>query len=160
MARNYFASVNSTCRICGRTLSDVAHLGMHITRTHEMSRQTYYDMFYKKDGEGVCLKCGNATRFEKLSLGYNHYCSRKCSNSDARTLVARRKTVQERYGVDHVMKLQEVKQRCFATTKRHLGVEHPSQTAAAISAERYIYIVTEKAAESHVPSAPELRDRS
>lgn len=136
MARNYFAPVDSTCRICGRTLSDVAHLGMHITRTHKMSRKVYYDMFYKKDGEGVCLKCGKETRFEKLSFGYNHYCSRQCSNSDTRTLIARKKTVQERYGVDHVMKLNEVKQRRAATTKKHLGVEHPSQCPIVVELQK------------------------
>lgn len=136
MARNYFATVDSTCRICGRTFRGLAYLGGHIRRTHKMSRKIYYDRFYKKDGEGVCLRCGKDTGFEKLSLGYNRYCSRQCANSDIRTIEGRRKTVQERYGVDHVMRVEGIKKKCFATTKKNLGVEHPSQSPLVVERQK------------------------
>lgn len=136
MGRNYSASVDSTCRICGKIFSGLAYLGVHIKRTHKMSRKLYYDMFYKKEGEGVCLKCGDATSFEKLSLGYNHYCSRKCANSDIRTIEKTKETVRERYGVDHVMMSDEVKKKQFATTKKHLGVEHPSQSPIVVARQK------------------------
>lgn len=52
-------------------------LGEHIRKIHKISCKEYYDEFYKKE-EGVCLVCGENTKFVELKKGYMQYCSRKC----------------------------------------------------------------------------------
>lgn len=70
------------CEICDREFESPRTLGIHISTTHRMSKQEYYDRFLKRDkNEGKCLECGKETGFVTLVKGYRIFCSRKCLNS-------------------------------------------------------------------------------
>lgn len=69
------------CEICKREFKNSRILGIHISTTHKMSKQEYYDKFLKKDeNEGKCLECGKETGFVTLVKGYRIFCSVKCLN--------------------------------------------------------------------------------
>ena len=69
------------CEICSREFENSRTLGIHISTTHKMSKQEYYDSFLKKDeNEGKCLECGKETGFVTLVKGYRIFCSVKCLN--------------------------------------------------------------------------------
>lgn len=69
------------CEICSREFKNSRILGIHVSTTHKMSKQEYYDSFLKKDeNEGKCLECGKETGFVTLVKGYRMFCSRKCLN--------------------------------------------------------------------------------
>lgn len=70
------------CEICNRKFKNSRTLGIHISTTHKISKQEYYDKFLKKDeNEGKCLECGKETGFITLVKGYRMFCSVKCLNS-------------------------------------------------------------------------------
>ena len=77
---------------------------------------------------GLCPVCGKRCGFKRLKSGYYIYCSLKCSGIDKNTGEKRKKTVNEKYGVDNVSQLEEVKKRVRKTSLLHYGVENPSQT--------------------------------
>lgn len=69
------------CEICERKFENPRTLGIHISTTHKMSKQEYYDKFLRKDkNESECLECGKETGFITLVKGYRIFCSRKCLN--------------------------------------------------------------------------------
>ena len=69
------------CEICDRKFKNYRTLGIHISTTHGMSKQKYYDKFLRKDeNEGKCLECGKETGFVTLVKGYRIFCSVKCLN--------------------------------------------------------------------------------
>jgi hypothetical protein len=59
----------------------IAAFGRHLKYEHDMNIQKYYDIFFKKDEEGFCLKCKKPTKFFKLREGYKKYC-KKCSKQN------------------------------------------------------------------------------
>lgn len=71
------------CKLCNNEeFIYMRGLSNHIKDFHNMTSQEYYDMFYKKDGEGICLVCKiNPTNFHNLSLGYYKTCGRGCANN-------------------------------------------------------------------------------
>jgi hypothetical protein len=74
------------CQICDRQWGGLSSLGVHITRTHQMSTKDYYDKYLKKDSkEGVCLECGKPTFFQDMGAGYpNKYCSMSCNKAESK----------------------------------------------------------------------------
>lgn len=68
------------CEMCNREFKNSRTLGIHISTTHKMSKQEYYNKFLRKDDEGFCLECGKETDFVSLVKGYRIFCSRKCLN--------------------------------------------------------------------------------
>jgi hypothetical protein len=46
----------------------------------ELKKQ-YYDVYIKKEKEGICPKCKNPTQFKDLTKGYNKYCCKSCQVS-------------------------------------------------------------------------------
>lgn len=70
------------CEICKKQIKSSCALSKHIHSKHKLLPQQYYDMFYKKDNEGICLTCGKNTPFLKISKGYQRHCSAKCAQND------------------------------------------------------------------------------
>jgi hypothetical protein len=67
-------------------------------------------------------KCGNKTTFNKNWLdGYRKYCSPKCAQSDNLTKEKRKNTVIEKYGVDNIAKLDDIKMRQESTNLERYG---------------------------------------
>jgi hypothetical protein len=69
-------SSQHTCHICNKSLHPKG-LGFHL-KIHHITIKDYYDKFFKKDNEDICLICNNQTAFINLSKGYRIYCSVRC----------------------------------------------------------------------------------
>lgn len=67
------------CNICNKELKSFGSLAQHICKMHNISTQEYYDMYLKVGGDGVCLVCGNPTRYKNISVGYIDFCGCKCA---------------------------------------------------------------------------------
>jgi hypothetical protein len=77
--------------------------------------------------EYLC-KCGNKTSFNKnWKDGYRRWCSHKCAQCDKSTKDKRRLTVIEKYGVDNIAKLEEVKRKQENTNLEKWGYKSTFQ---------------------------------
>ena len=54
------------CRICSFKAKDYRGLFTHITKKHNISRNTYYDNFFKLKHDGICLNCSKETTFRPI----------------------------------------------------------------------------------------------
>jgi group I intron endonuclease len=68
------------CKICGREFKNYKSFSNHL-RAHKITAKGYYDKFFKKEGEGICLACGKETSFISLKEGYRKFCSYSCAKS-------------------------------------------------------------------------------
>ena len=85
----------STCKKCGAgPFKNYAGLSKHISQKHpDITNQDYYDTYLKKEGEGVCARCGGPTKFSgRLNRGYYIHCSQKCTANDSATVSKRKET--------------------------------------------------------------------
>lgn len=74
-----------------------------------------------------CVNCQGAVRvFLGFGKGYAEFCSAKCVRTSEVVRARVKNTVQQRYGVDNVSQLEEVKSKAYATvTSRFGGFFHP-----------------------------------
>lgn len=64
------------CKICNKKCNDVRDLSVHISLKHkEIGIKKYYDMYLKKENEGICYFCGKTAKFHNLSKGYHRICN-------------------------------------------------------------------------------------
>lgn len=71
---------NFFCLICYKEFKKPHGLGSHVVYVHKLTKQEYYDKFYKKEGEGICVICSKETKFLTCLKGYSSCCSGKCSS--------------------------------------------------------------------------------
>ena len=98
------------CELCGREYDKLKNLARHITMTHDISSQEYYDRYTKQDGEGICKNCGKHTYFQNFTLGYSEFCNKACK-------------CEFKYGkgITHPMKSKEVQAKLEATVEKRYG---------------------------------------
>lgn len=116
------------CEICDREFESPRTLGIHISTTHKMSKQEYYDRFLRKDkNEGKCLECEKETDFITLVKGYRIFCSRKCLNSSQYHIKHCTETYTKNY-VDNKDNRKELNERTRNTClERYNGIGFASQ---------------------------------
>ena len=61
------------CQICGSKFKTIRSLSVHIQKLHKILMKDYYDEYFKKDGDGICLISGLETNFYSLKYGYWKY---------------------------------------------------------------------------------------
>lgn len=70
-------------------------------------------------------------KYISFSLGYNRYCSAKCKNNDKKLISIRsekyKQTCLEKYGVDNISKLDNIKQQKEQTSLKNYGVKYNTQ---------------------------------
>lgn len=95
------------CIFCGKEFNPQ---GSHL-KLHNITNKEYYDKFLKKSNEGLCLLCGNPTRFYTMKCGYKPYCSDKCAaNSD--TLKNNKiQTCLKVHGCEYVLQNKEIRKK-------------------------------------------------
>lgn len=95
------------CKICN---IEQNRLGWHL-RAHKIDPQDYYDMYLKKDGEGICKTCGKPTKFMGVTRGYRDFCSEKCAvnNKDVKERIAG--TNMRKYGSENPFGSKKVQKR-------------------------------------------------
>jgi len=63
------------CFICGKEFEGLDYIARYHLKTHKVKSKDYYNKYYKKSGDGNCLKCNNQTNFNGIIKGYNLFCS-------------------------------------------------------------------------------------
>ena len=58
------------CKICFKQFKNLAGLGSHITRFHDITKSEYY-LKYIDNTEPLCKNCGNVCNFLNLQKGFN-----------------------------------------------------------------------------------------
>lgn len=103
------------CQICERELNNNRSLANHLRYNHpEFSSKKYYDTFFKKEGEGICLACGGETKFHRSK--YRKFCSKTCSNNNPD--VIKKKTEVRK----QTMKVNpEISKKCAEKRKKTLN---------------------------------------
>lgn len=110
------------CHICGN-MYKLKGLSFHIIRKHNMTVQQYYDTYLKKEYDGICLYCGNPTKFVGVKRGYNKYCCNKCSQLSDITKHKKKQTCLERFGVENSFQSQEKRIKIKNTMLQRYGVD-------------------------------------
>lgn len=116
------------CEICDRKFESPRTLGIHISTTHKMSKQEYYDKFLRKDeNEGKCLECGKETGFVTLVRGYRMFCSVKCLNQSQYHIKHCTETYTKNY-IDNKNNRKELNERTRNTClEKYNGIGFASQ---------------------------------
>jgi len=110
--------------MCNREFKNSRTLGIHISTTHKMSKQEYYDKFLRKDkNEGECLECGKETNFITLVKGYRMFCSRKCLNGSQYHIKHCTETYTKNY-VDNKDNRKELNERTRNTCLEKYNAEN------------------------------------
>jgi len=74
-------------------------------------------------------QCGNALKFVLWKYSYNDICGRECKFYNEHTFSKNRKTNIERYGVEHPLQSDSIKEKIKKTCIVKYGVDHPSKNA-------------------------------
>ncbi|MFW6121863.1 MAG: DUF7487 domain-containing protein, partial [Petrotogales bacterium] len=99
------------CKICHKfETNSFRGMSLHVVNKHHMNKKDYYDIFIKKDGEGVCLECGKETNFISFSKGYHIFCSSFCSNRSQETKDKIKQTKIRRYGNENFVNVKKSKE--------------------------------------------------
>jgi hypothetical protein len=122
------------CEICKKEFKNIKSIANHI-KIHNLSSNEYYDIYLKKENEGICLICHNKTLFKNIINGYKKYCSIKCSNKSEHNPF-KNKEIQDKikqtnikkYGVDNPLKNKEIQEKQNKTILEKYGVKNISQS--------------------------------
>ncbi len=130
------------CKICGKQFKDNLIFVRHIKNDHNINSNQYYDMFIKKEDEGICPVCGKITPYLNISTGYQKHCSCKCAQNNpqvfntfrdnnpqkiAKIQIKTQQTNLERYGVTNAFKNPEIQQKHINTLMEKYGVTNSYQ---------------------------------
>jgi len=115
------------CKICGREFKNFVGLVSHI-QTHKISSKEYYDLYLKKENEGLCLECGKETYFKNINKGYCKYCCYRCVYDSKEIKEKKKQTMVERYGVEHPFQNKEIREKQKQTNLKKYGFENPLQS--------------------------------
>lgn len=116
------------CELCNREFNSLKSLGLHLSHSHKgYSHKKYYDLYMKKDGDGICPVCGKITKFKGGLHGYNRTCSFSCGQKHPETRAKLAKTNLERYGATNPYGSKEIRDKIKKKNLKNLGVENPFQ---------------------------------
>lgn len=121
------------CKICG---VNSKKLGLHL-KAHKISPKDYYDMYLKKENEGICPVCGKPTVFLGINYGYRQHCSTSCSTFDPKVKAKNKATNLLKYGVEHNWNNGILRENCKNTLKEKYGVTHNWQSGKLRSKEKF-----------------------
>lgn len=128
--KNLKESLNIVCKVCGEVYQSYTGFGHHL-RNHQLSSKEYYDKYLRCADDGVCINCGKPTKFVCISIGYSKHCSVKCANNnpDVRKKITEstKSTLLEKYGVENISQLDEVKAKKEKTMLCKYGVRNTFQ---------------------------------
>lgn len=102
-------------------------LGSHLAH-HKITSKDYYDMFFKKEGEGICKVCGKPTLLRSIADGYNPYCSIKCKSSDKDLAEKIKCTNLKKYGVTATFCTPETHKKAVAASCTKETIEKRKNT--------------------------------
>lgn len=68
------------CGICKKKFDDHETMKRHVASGHKITIRDYYDIYVRREYEGLCKECNTKTKFMGLELGYARLCN-SCSKS-------------------------------------------------------------------------------
>ena len=74
-------SKETTCQICNKPFKNLISLTNHL-RIHDTKSKDYFIKFFTKEGDDICLVCGNQTNFNFNTKRFSKHCSRKCTRNN------------------------------------------------------------------------------
>lgn len=90
------------CQICKEKFKTRQGLSKHLSQKHlEISMKEYYDKYFKKEDEGVCLVTGKNTNFKNLVEGYYKYVGKGTNSEDDNIKEIKKTTLMKHYGVSN-----------------------------------------------------------
>ena len=90
--------------------------------------------------EYIKCYCGNKVSFKNSwKNGYKKYCSRKCSSNSKEVRDKNKKTLKEKYGVDHYSKTKEYTKKVKKTSQERYGVDNFSKNKAFVLKSKKTY---------------------
>ena len=117
------------CKICNKSFTSVFSLISHIKNEHKpLTAKEYYDIYLKKENDGICIVCGKPTKFISITQGYKHHCSKACARISPEAKENYKHTCLKRYGVTSTNKLQSMKDKSKQTCLEKYGTEYASQS--------------------------------
>ncbi len=152
------------CEICKKNGIDKRFkhkhgLAKHISQKHtDIKIKDYYDKYFKKDDEGICLVTGKQTNFINLVEGYFKYYGKGTCSADKKIKQKKENTIKKNYGVLNpalVNKNQRIKkykktvndrknliywQRKFIDTLRLLTINHNNKSQCQICGKLFFSI--------------------
>lgn len=91
--------------------------------------QKLYNYLYEIKEIPKCLTCGKEIKWRGVfTEGYKEYCNLKCGGKGTKRIDNIRKTVKEKYGVDSISQLDDVKTKIIKNNRKKHGVDHVFQT--------------------------------
>lgn len=86
-----------------------------------------YWYFHNLTEKPKCPICGGIPKFISFNAGYLQYCSLKCSTHSSTRTDKIKVTTMERYGVENISQVREIKDKKRKTLQDHYGVNVPMQ---------------------------------
>jgi len=124
------------CPVCQKKLNNLRSVVNHIRSHKDYTQQSYYDKFFKKEGEGLCKLCNQPTKFYGFQKGYAEFCSHSCCNKYINQNPSVRKkikdTLERRYGSRNYVNVDGIKN----TKKKKYGYEYFPKEVSPLSPEK------------------------
>jgi hypothetical protein len=115
------------CGICGLECKQYKSLGNHIKRKHNMNTEEYYNIYLNNDmNKMYCSVCGIKVSFYGLKNGYPDKCM-SCDRKDKTKYEKMKQTLINRYGVENISQINNVKQKKEETYINKYSVKNISQ---------------------------------
>lgn len=112
------------CEICNQKYDNYRSFSLHIKNKHKIEPKDYYDMYLKKDGEGICKVCGKKTNWINMNKGYAKFCSNLCISKSKEIQKRREDTNLKRYGERNASYVDEFKEKRRLTKLERYGYEY------------------------------------
>ena len=100
------------CIICNQKLGSKG-ISSHLRRKHDITNKEYYDLYLRKENEGICPICKKETSFDTILTGYRKYCSTRCLNLDPETRAKIEATNLIRYNAKGNFGRKEISQKAI-----------------------------------------------
>lgn len=78
------------CKICnfkGSLHGGMNGISRHIRKIHNISLKEYYDLYFKKENDGICKTCNKETKFiDNFQFKYREYCNQSCISKSTKLI--------------------------------------------------------------------------
>ncbi len=143
------------CEICNKEFKNLNGISKHI-KIHNISFQTYYDKFLKKEGEGYCKECNKETEFISLGQGYKSYCGDPCPTNKHLGENLKQSCI-DKYGVSNYSKVENIKEKKKKTFLKNYGKENIFSTDEF--KEKNKKIMFEKYGVEHISQSSKIKQK-
>jgi len=128
--KNGYYNLPEFCEICKKENKNIrfkgrSGLSKHISLMHNINIKDYYDLYFKKEGEGICPITGDNTNFINLVCGYFKYKDKGTNSADEKIKDKKKQTLIKNFNVTNPIYVnQEKRINSFKNTfeeKRNLN---------------------------------------